>query len=166
MQACICCRTEWERHPDQPSPKTQSKALPAPRALPQAESCKYTWNVFGKCLRDQLSAWLLQDFKQMLSVFPLTRRIHPLGSVIQHQGSRLEFPACWAVPWLQQTIFLQSMKVQFYIVFQKSASLAQDFNFVLQTTTCVNFIGIQIHNSQFIWNRLFTEIPLNWLSFY
>lgn len=127
-------------------------------------------NTRGMCLVDVWGTSSLlgcyRILSRRLSVFPLTRRIHPLGSALQHQGSRLQFPACWAVPWLQQTVFLQSMKVQFNIVFQKSASLAQNFNFVLQTTTCVNFIGIQIHNSQFIWNRLFTEIPLNWLSFY
>lgn len=62
--------------------------------------------------------------------------------------------------------FCKSLKVQFHLAFQKPAPLTQDFHFLLQSTRRVSPTGIQIHNLQFIWNRLFTEILLNWLSFY
>lgn len=69
-----------------------------------------------------------------------------------------DFSAFWAVSLLHFWTLQKHCLLQSDIVFQKPVSLTQDFHLPWQTTPCVSPTGIQIHNSQFIWNRLFTEI--------
>lgn len=98
----------------------------------------------------------------MLSVFCVTRT-HPLDAVLQcHRSKLLHFGQFHDY---SKQCFCRVQKCNLTL-FQKPDSLTQDFHLLWQTTPCVSLIGIHIHNSQLIWNRLFTEILLNWLSFY